>query len=255
MSNSIAVIIHTYNEEKNIKNALFTARLLTDKVIVIDMESTDRTVEIALRNGARIYSVSHSLYVEPAREFAILKAQTDWVFLLDSDERITQDLATEIAKVIENKRFNYYKVPRKNYFLEKKWLKHGGWYPDYVIRLIKKDAFLHWPKQIHSSPVINGECGLLNEPLLHYFHPNFENMVEKTCIYEDIEANLLYGAEKKTSTLIIMRKYLGELYRRLFAKQGVRDGSLGIIESVYQAYSKAVTYLFLYEKSKKSPTV
>lgn len=255
MTNQITVIIHTFNEEKHIAEAVESAHLLAPIVIVVDMESSDKTVAIAKTRGSQVYSFPHHSYVEPAREFGVQKVQTDWIFLLDADERITQELAQEIQKSVKDNKFTFYKVPRKNIFAGKKWLRHGGWYPDLVIRLIKKDAFVRWPTMIHSTPVINGEVGYLSNPLIHNFHPNLENMVYKTIIYESIEADLLYKAEKKSGTAIFFRKYFGELYRRLLRKMGFLDGVFGVIESLYQAYSKTITYLILYEKQKTSRLV
>ncbi len=245
---SIAVVIHTYNEEKNIADCLDSAFLLTENIVLIDMESTDKTTEIARSKNARTFTFPHSHYVEPSREFGIKQAQADWVFILDADERLTENLATEIKRAIKSSEFTSYKLPRKNIFGGKKWLKHGGWWPDMQLRLIKTASFRKWPKEIHSTPIIEGEEGMLNNPILHHFHGDLETMVQKTIVFEGIESDLLYKAGKATSTRNIMRKFLGELYRRLFRDRGFLDGKIGIIESIYQAFSKTITYLYLYEK-------
>lgn len=252
---NIAVLIETYNEENNIEDCVKSAHLLTDNVIIVDMQSTDGTGEIAKKIGAQVVSFdSYPLYVEPAREFGIKQIKTDWVFILDADERITKELAQEIKEAIPSKEYTYYKIPRKNIFGAKKWLQHGGWWPDEQMRLIKISAFKSWPARIHSTPKIEGKMGLLKESFLHYFHGDIQTMVDKTLIFEDIESNLLYKADKSVSTFTFFRKFLGELYRRLFKNKGFKDGEIGIIESIYQAFSKTITYLFLYEK-KNSRTL
>jgi len=259
---NISVLIETYNEEKNIADCIKSAQLLTHTVVVVDMQSTDRTVEIAKKMGTTVIPFEiHPLYVEPAREFGIKQIKTDWVMILDADERMTKKLADEIFTVIASppirrtKQFNkiaYFKIPRKNIFAGKKWLRHGGWWPDEQMRLIKISAFKAWPTNIHSTPHIDGKMGYLKEPFLHYFHGDLQAMVEKTLIFEDIESDLLYKAGRTVSIPIFFRKFLGELYRRLFKNKGYKDGEIGIIESIYQAFSKTITYLFLYEKSKKA---
>lgn len=276
MDKKITVLIQAYNEQEEIVECIKSARLLSDEVIVVDTESTDKTVQLAKENGAEVFSFPFSRYVEPARNFGIEKVKTEWVFLLDVDERITEDLAGEIVEILirlerkvqddtsvtqgdppslselrEGKQdITHYKLRRKNIFAGKKWLQHGGWNSatDYQTRLIKKSAFKEWPRAIHSTPIIEGEAGLLKEPLLHYFHKNLETMVAKTAVYEDVESDLLFKAGKPVSTATFFRKFLGELYRRLFKWQGYRDGTLGVIESIYQAFSKTITYLFLFEK-------
>lgn len=286
MKSGITVVINTYNEENNIVECIKSAKLLTDDIILIDTGSTDDTVSIAKKMRVTTYDFPRSFYVEPSRKFAIDKAQGEWIFILDADERVTEKLVEEIHEMLDSQRdcraslgevrndttslklpsfaqgfgmakrgagkITYYKIPRKNIFGGKKWLRYGGWYPDHQVRLINKDAFIDWPKQIHSTPKIKGEMGYLKEPFLHLFHPNLTNMVSKTAIFEEIESELLFKAGKTCKTRTFFRKFLGELYRRMFKKLGFLDGAIGIIEAIYQAYSKTITYLFLYEKNKKS---
>lgn len=252
--NNISVIIHTHSEEKNIQACIESAKLLSKEIIVVDMYSLDKTVYLVKKMGAKVFSFPYSSYVEPAREFGIKQAKTEWVFLLDADERITQELAEEIKKTINNDSgqagmtFSHYRVPRKNIFAKVKWLKHGGWWPDDQIRLVNKNYFVSWPKEIHSTPIIKGQLGYLQNPITHYFHGDFASMVEKTIVFEGIESDLLYKGNKHVATPTFFRKFLGELYRRLIKGLGFLDGEIGIIESIYQAFSKTITYLFLYEK-------
>ena len=267
----ITIIIHTRNEENNIKECIDSAKLLSNNVLVVDMESTDNTITIADKLKATVKSFPFSHYVEPAREFGISQAKTDWVFILDADERMTKELAQEIQSSISHQLSDFsktkndlhpthYAIPRKTIFGRTKWLKHGGWWPDHQIRLIYKPAFITWPKEIHSSPKFTGSQGQLKNPIIHYFHGDLHTMVQKTLLFEDVESDLLLKANKKVSTFIFFRKYFGELYRRLIKHRGFLDGTVGIIESIYQAYSKTITYLFLYEKqhakdTKKSSSV
>lgn len=270
---NITIIVHTYNEEKNILDCINSAKLLTNKIVLIDMESEDKTVEIAKNLNVPHFNFPKSNYVEPAREFGIKKSKTDWVLILDADERITEELANEIQDKIRQSQMksdiigktnsnsirlhpitsdciSFYKIPRKNIFANIKWLRHGGWWPDYQIRLINKKYFVDWPKRIHSSPQIKGSFGYLKNSLIHYFHGDLEKMVEKTVIFEDIESDLLYKAGKDVQTSTFFRKYFAELWRRMFKGLGFLDGTFGVIESIYQAFSKTITYLFLYEKSR-----
>jgi len=249
--NKITVLIQTHNEEKHIEECIASAKLLSESIVVVDMESTDRTRQLAERNGAIVTTFPFSSYVEPGRAFGIAQIKSEWVFILDADERMTEKLASEIKETIVETKKTYFKVPRKNMFGGKKWLKHGGWWPDEQMRLIKLSAFKNWPHEIHSTPQIDGEMGYLRNSFHHYFHGNLEEMVKKTLVFENIESDLLFHAQKQASVPTFFRKFLGELYRRLFRKQGYLDGKIGIMESVYQAYSKTITYLLLYEKKNR----
>lgn len=248
MDKPITVVVNTRNEGKNIAGCLSSIRNLTDKIIVVDMESTDETVETAKKFGALVFNFPQKNYVEPARQFAILKSKTDWVMVIDADEEITPELAVEIKSLEDS--CTHYKIPRKNVFGRTKWLRHGGWWPDYQTRLINKSCLKAWPKRIHSTPIITGKAGHLNNPILHYFHGDLESMVKKTLVFEDIESGLLHKAKKTATTATFFRKYFAELYRRLLKNLGFLDGTPGVMESIYQAFSKTITYLFVYEKSR-----
>jgi len=231
---NITVVVFTPKDDENTKDCVGSAKLLTENIILVYPNST---------------------FVETVRESGIKQAKTDWVLILDADERLTNELAKEIKSVISNQQFSYFKIPRKNVFGKVKWLKHGGWWPDYQIRLINKKYFIDWPKRIHSTPKIKGNVGFLKNPIIHYFHGDLDKMVEKTIVFEDIESDLLHKAGRPATTSTFFRKYLAELWRRLFKELGFLDGTLGVIESIYQAFSKTITYLFLYEKRNKSRTL
>lgn len=247
-SNSICVVITVFNEEHHIVECIQNAQKLTKNIIVVDTESTDDTVKLARSLGVPVYSFPYKRYVEPSRNFAIGHAKADWIFILDADERFSDDLIKEIHEVVSQTKHSYFKVGRNNIFAGTWPLAHGGWDTDAIIRLIRRRDFISWPSNIHSTPEIKGSEGLLKHPLDHHFHPNLENMVSKTALFEDMESQLLFDAKRRVSVPIFFRKFFGELYRRLFKKQGYKDNTPGVIEAVYQAYSKTVTYLYLYEK-------
>lgn len=247
----LTVVITSYNEQEHITQCVLSAKLLTENILVLDMGSPDGTVKLAKDAGAQVVTIERSIYVEPARMMGIARAQGDWVLILDPDERITPEVAEEVSHVLEDlhSRITYYKIPRKNIFGKAVWLKHGGWWPDYQTRLIKKSALKDWPARIHSTPLIEGECDLLTKPIVHYFHSNLTTMVEKTILFENIESDLLYKAKREVSTTTFFRKFIGEITRRLITRVGFLDGVMGWIESIYQAFSKTITYLYLYEKT------
>jgi glycosyltransferase involved in cell wall biosynthesis len=247
----ITAVIFAHNEENNTKECITSAKFLTQEIIVIEIDSQDKTAEVAKESGAKTVPLTKTDYVEPARGFGINQATTDWVLILDADERLTKELAEEVRNSLKDETITHYQISRKNIFGKVKWLKHGGWWPDYQTRLINKKYFKAWPKEIHSSPIITGPIARLNNPLLHYFHGDLDTMVTKTIIFENIESDLLFKANRKTSSLTFFRKFLGEFYRRMFKRVGFLDGEIGIIESIYQAFSKTITYLYLYEKQAK----
>jgi glycosyltransferase involved in cell wall biosynthesis len=250
MESQVTVLIYTYNNQSHISDCIDSARLISDQIIVVDQNSQDGTEHIAQQKKVKLVRVPHHMYVEPVRMHGIAQVKEGWILILDADERITKDLAYEIRQKLSKGSATHYQIPRKNIFAYKTWMAHGGWYPDYQTRLIKRSSIRDWPVKIHSTPVIDGASGTLVSPMIHYFHGDLSSMVNKTVVYEEIESELLFNAKRAASTPIFFRKFLGELYRRLIKDAGWKDGTLGVIESMYQAYSKTVTYLFLYEKQK-----
>ena len=263
MKNNITTIINTFNEERHIKKCIESLQGLGAKIIVVDSGSTDQTIQVAKRCGVEVHEVRRFQYVEQIRKMSIDFVKDGWILILDADERMTPELISEVQEIVQNQnspQHTHFKLPRKNIFggnvdkSEPTWLRHGGWWPDYQLRLFQKDAFIRWPDHIHSNPEFTASLGHLTHPIQHLLVSSLEGMVQKTLLFEDIESDLLYKANKKVHTLTFFRKFLGELYRRLMKHHGYLDGTVGIIESIYQAYSKTITYLFLYEKQHNHQT-
>lgn len=253
MVKNLTVVLYTFNNESEVSACLSSMKNLHAEIIAVDLESTDKTVDMLKKENVKIYTHRFVTFVEPARNFGMEKAKTDWVFFIDADEQMTPELVDELNRIQEHSSgFTHFKVKRKEIFARKKWLEHGGWWPNYIIRLIHKPSFITWPEAIHSTPQIKGKTGFLEFPLLHYSQNDWSEIVSKTVRFENAEAELLYQAGRPVSTFIFFRKFSGELFRRLIRDKGYRDGQIGIIESIYQAYSKTITYIFVYEKKKTS---
>src|SRR3989344_4285744 len=151
----ISAIINTLNEEKKIGRCLASLKGFANEIIVVDMMSSDTTVEIAKSYGAKVFKHKRIGYVEPARNFAISKAKYDWILILDADEELSEGLKTYLKKEIKEPTADYYRVPRKNIIFGK-WMKHSGWWPDYNIRFFKKES-VTWNEVIHSVPMTIGK--------------------------------------------------------------------------------------------------
>ena len=253
MKPKISVNIIARNEEKKIADCLISAKLLADEIILVDMESTDETVKISRKYVDEIYSYPQVGYVEPARKFGIKKCRGDWIFVLDADERITPKLSLEIKEKIKNtdSGIGAFAVPRANYNFGV-WLKHAGWWPDYQVRLIHKSNFIDWPRKIHSFPKIKGKILNLEEPLNHFAIDSIEQMMERTIRYSQKEVELLKRAGVKSNLLVMIRKMLGEFYRRGIKMGGFLDGVPGAIQVIYQTYSVFITYARLWEYQRQN---
>lgn len=245
----ISVVIITKNAVSKIKTALESVGW-ADEVLVLDGGSTDKTVQIAKRHGARVGRQTGKNYSE-WRNQGVKEAKSDWVFFVDYDEVVSSALAREVQQVVQTSQRCAYAMPRRNIVFGKE-LKHGGWYPDYVLRLIKKAAFVRYEGELHEQPKVEGEVGHLKNALVHYKEDNLSDMVAKTNAWSEVEARLLYKAGHPQMTWwrfisVVVR----ELWDRFVIKLGFLDGPEGIIYCAYQGYSRFLTYAKLWEMQQK----
>ena len=182
------------------------------------------------------------------RNYGAQKATGDWLFYVDSDEEVSKELREEIEIELEKERFCAYAIPRKNILLGKE-MKHGGWKPDYVLRLIKKEALIKWEGELHERPEIKGEIGKLKQALIHTSHRTLTEMVEKTNKWSEIEGDLLFKSNHPKMNLIrFISVALREFFLRFVKELCFLDGKKGIIYGIYQIYSRLISYSKLWEK-------
>jgi SAM-dependent methyltransferase len=188
----IATVIATLNEELHIERAIASARPL-GPVFVIDSGSTDATVAIAQAGGAVVWKHPWEGYAAQknwARER--LPAEIAWVLHLDADETLTPILRSEIAAAIQRSSMNGFYLPRRNIFFGKD-LKHAWWYPDYQLRLFRRDSGRYEEREVHEHVVLNGEAGFLSHPLIHENRKSVEEFVSRHMRYAALEAREMLG--------------------------------------------------------------
>lgn len=246
---TISGIIITKNEEKMIANCIASLGFC-DEIIVVDSGSTDNTVEIATREGVEVLSVSGGSFAE-WRNAGKDQATGDWLLYVDSDERVTPKLAKEIVSTIQSTSTSAFALRRNNIHFGK-WMQHGGWEEDRVVRLFKKADFGSWEGQVHEHASISGVTGELRESLVHLTHRNIRDGLMKSSTWTDTEARLLFEAHTKpVKPLTLVRKFLMEFFRRLVFKKGYKDGMEGWIESFQQAINRFFVYERLWELQQK----
>jgi len=244
---NLSVIIIARNEQEMIRDCLESVCGWADEIIIIDDASTDKTIDIAKKYKTRITSLSEKTDFFQLRNQGLEKASRDWIFYLDADERITPELKGEMEKVIGDTKCVAYAIPRRNFLLGKE-LHWGGWWPDYVKRLYRREKLKGWEGDLHEEPVFEGELGHLKQSMIHITHRDLSSMVEKTKNWSKIEAQLLFNANHPPVTWWrILKIMLAEFYQRGLKLQGWRDGTVGWIEIIYQMFSRFITYARLWE--------
>ncbi|OGM21741.1 hypothetical protein A2714_05585 [Candidatus Woesebacteria bacterium RIFCSPHIGHO2_01_FULL_38_9] len=249
---TISVVINTLNEEKNLPRALSSIKNFADEIVVVDMKSEDKTQFMAKEYGAKVYEHDRVGYVEPARNFAISKATSDWIFILDSDEEVPLTLKNELKKIVAHPTGDYFRIPRKNIIFGK-WIKHSRWWPDYNIRFFKKGS-VSWSEIIHSVPVTSG-VGIDLEPkeeiaITHYNYESIEQYLERLNRYTTLHAKLRLRDGYTFDWKDIIEKPTNEFLSRYFHGEGYKDGLHGLALSGLQAFSEFILYLKIWQMSK-----
>jgi len=244
----ISAVVHTYNEEKNIDRCLSSLSFV-DEIVLIDMGSNDKTVEIALDHGARTFPHEYTGFVEPARNFGIAKTKGEWVLIVDADEEIAKELAHYLKAETQNLRGDFYRLARKNIIFGK-WVRHAGWWPDYQVRFFKKGAVL-WTEKIHGVPMTKG-TGVDIEPtedlaIVHHHYQNLDQYIERLNRYTSVNAKELYISGTKFALSDCIKRPSREFISRFFVRHGIKDGMFGLALCTLQSFSELILYLKLWE--------
>ena len=232
----LCIIILTKNEEKDIEAAIQNARQCADEVLVVDSGSTDRTVELAQKNGARVVFREWDNDFAAQRNFALSQTDADWVLYLDADERMNDELVRTVKKIISDNpsdvgRKKQFSMQRKSVAFGKKF-SYGPLHPDWVTRLFPRES-MTWTGKVHEHP----ECSLPLEKLPghleHYTYRNWQEWEEKMARYSTLWAEEAYHN-------------IGSLFSTLLLRLGFLDGWMGIcLCCMYFSYTM-LKYLKLY---------
>lgn len=251
LMNKISVVINTFNEEQHIERALNSVKW-ADEVVVCDMHSDDKTVQIAKRQGAKVIYHERLGYVEPARNRAIKEATGDWLLILDADEAVEPDLAEKLKSIAATDQADFVEIPRQNWIFGK-WIKQSFWWPDYHIRFYKK-GMVTWQDEIHSKPLTKGRKLTLEAvtglSLNHLHYQNVEQFINRMNRYTSIQAADLDKTGYKFDWTDLISKPLSEFLSRFFAHRGYLDGAHGLGLGLLQAFSFVVVYLKVWQIQK-----
>ena len=240
---SISTVVITYNEEENIARCLKSVARFSDEILVVDSHSTDRTVEIARELGARIIQRDWPGY-DKQRQFAINNAKHEWVFSIDADEEISTRLCDEIQKL--DFAHDGYEMPRPVWYLNR-WIKHGVWYPGYILRLFRKECARVSENPVHESVIVSGRTARLRGDLLHYSYRDLEHHLDKMNDFTSISAQEMAARRKRAGVLrILLYPYL-EFFKTYVIKRGFLDGFAGFQVSLLHAYYVFLKYAKLRE--------
>lgn len=252
MSN-VTVIILTKNEEKNIQDSITSAKLIADRIIVVDSGSTDQTTLLAQKNGAEVYFhdwMGHAAQFNWALDNCDIKSE--WVFRLDADERISKELATEININLESKEdtlIDGYAMRWRVYFMGK-WIKHGGTHKQYFLRLFRYGRGRVEEKLMDEHIIVQGNVKRLNGDLIHYDYKGIDSWLNKHIWYSTLEIEMYDDMQCSGNNGNLKQKQRRSFYYKLplffrariyywyryYIQLGFLDGREGKIFIYLQAY-------------------
>lgn len=246
---TLTVLILAKNEEKNIKDCIESAKF-ADEIVVIDDFSADNTKEIAEQLGAKVYQRALNGDFGAQQTFAITKATSEWIFILDADERITPELAAEVSDAIKKKEYYAYKVPRLNHIVGQQ-LRHGGWYPDYGIHLLPRRGTTV-EGLVHQQIRHQYEERKLKHFITHYAYASWEQYFNKFNLYTKLAAEKNYQKGKRTCFFrdIVLRPCFA-FFKMYILKAGWLDGRVGFIMAAYHYFYTMSKYVKLYYIQKE----
>lgn len=243
----VSVTIIALNEEKNIRDCLESVKW-ADEIIVSDSGSTDSTVEICREYGASVFS-DEWLGFGRQKNLCGDRARNLWVFNIDADERATPELKAEIAAVIKSGDKAAWYVPRKNYFGER-WIRRCGWYPDYTLRLYRKDSGRFTDRAVHETVAVNGPKGYLKNPLTHRTYRDVSDYLTRMERYSTLAAEEMFSSGRAAGFTDILLRPPFTFLKMYILKLGFLEGSAGVMLSTLYASYTLAKYAKLWEMKK-----
>lgn len=244
---TISAVIITKNEEHNIEECLASVQW-ANEIVVVDAESTDGTVERAKRFTNRVI-VRPWPGFGPQKNFGFQQANSEWILIVDADERVSVPLADELRTVLKRSSLGNlvaYRVPRRNYFYGR-WVRYGGAHPDYQIRLIRKGLAHYNNVGVHENLIISGDIGTLQGWLDHYTERTIADHFRKFNLYTTLAAQEKGKTRTRVSWYHLTLNPLVVFLKTYIIKTGWKDGIRGLIFATFASMYTFVKYAKLWE--------
>lgn len=251
----LSVFIITLNEESNLPRCLASLEGIADEIVVVDSESVDRTREIAEAAGAKVIVHPWAGFVGQ-KNFAIEQCRHDWALSIDADEEISPELRASLLKLkaelsaqpMEGQSFAY-AMPRRVWYIDR-WIWHGDWYPDYVIRLFYRPKCRFKGGAVHESLEYPGQLGRVSGDLLHYTYKDREDHLARVRHYSQLWARGQWESGKRVGALAPYGRAFFRFIRNYLLRRGFLDGRRGLQIASICSYEVWLKYRHL---SRKKP--
>ena len=251
MNTKLSVIIIAKNEDQRLPRCLESVAF-ADEVIVLDGGSTDQTVEIAEGEGALVEVCTSWKGFGPQKNRALDMATQDWVLSLDADEEVTPELADEIRATLRSPAFDCYAIPRLSEFCGR-FLRHSGWYPDYVARLFKQGTARFSDDLVHERLMPIGPVGRLQRPILHRGYRSASDNLRKIDHYSTAWAEQALANGRRAGFAAAPLHGLAAFVKTYIFRLGFLDGAAGLAVAISSAEVAYYKYFKLWSGRNDTP--
>ena len=247
---NLTVVILTKNEENNIEDVVQNALRVSSDVLVIDSGSTDKTVELAEKSGARVVFRAWDNDFSAQRNFAFEHTDKEWILYLDADERLNDKLVEAIKIAVENNHNLQYAIKRKSVAFGQEF-NYGVLRPDFVPRLFKTQH-VKWINKVHEHPVCEYKLIVLDGYIRHYTYIGWQQYLNKFNQYTTIWAENAYENGKNSGFMTACCHAFFAFIQMFILKKGILDGSLGFVLCVYHFMYTFTKYVKLADLQRKN---
>lgn len=251
---TLSVAIITKNEEANLARTLASVRWATE-IVVVDSGSTDGTAEIAKSYGAQVF-VEDWKGFGAQKNSAIRHCSGDWILSLDADEEVSAELASEMQKLLAGAPVHdVYFVPRRNFFLGR-WMRHGGYYPDRKLRLLRRGTAQFEERAVHETVQHAGPAGRLRGDLIHHAYPTLHLYIEHMNRYSALGAGQVAARGKVSRSLLafwwnVCVVPLATFKYNYVFRLGFLDGREGLLQHLYHSAYVSWKYAKAWEQARR----
>lgn len=246
---TLSVSIITFNEEKNIEDCLASVTDIADEIIVLDSFSTDRTEDIC-RNNPKVSFYQHPFdgHIQQKNR-ALERCSSDWILCLDADERVSKELGQSIRQMVDgNPNIAGAKFPRLSYHM-KRYIRHGGWYPNARYRLVRKGQARWGGENPHDKLLLKGKGKKIKGDLIHYTAIDLSDQVKTINQFSSITALTRYNKGRRYRLWRLIVKPISKFLETYILKLGLFDGVQGFIIAISSSYSSFLKEAKLFELS------